>query len=352
MAPKHAISPTAACELEAGNKNAGQLLYRLKHYMKMARVKRHGVLWVAHTRAYWCADVPLSLDQYNRAVKHLIGRGRVESRIMRFAGQPMTHLRLLETPQSSVAPLLHSLVGLVPHSPVGLVPHSSTGVHTGVPTGDYTYGIAASAGVPSGNKTEQEASKMDAATKLAIGGGAKAKDIVALVKGSLRASAKAMAQQPKVTTGQLELLWKQQCAKAYPDRVSVWNGKKGVFLRQLYDKLGAETPLIVVEAIKHWGSFTGLAKVQSGIKHAPTFPEPWYLLQQAEPLLAWWKKQKNPVAEMGNMKSVAAFFAEKGQALVGATPPVQSVAQPPDKCPGGVQTAEELEALFKEVTGG
>ncbi len=65
-----------------------------KNGQSKLRVERDGQQWVAKTREEWCEETGISPKQYRRAFGVLLERGLIESRIMRFKGQPMTHVRI------------------------------------------------------------------------------------------------------------------------------------------------------------------------------------------------------------------------------------------------------------------
>src|SRR5205814_306592 len=59
-------------------------------------VFRGGVFWLAKSAAHWKAEMGLTPKQTYRSTNVLKSRGLIETKVMRFAGNPTTHLRLTE----------------------------------------------------------------------------------------------------------------------------------------------------------------------------------------------------------------------------------------------------------------
>lgn len=59
------------------------------------RVKRDGHLWLAKGRADWWAECRVSPKQADRALAVLEQRGSIEVRLVRFAGAPTKHVRIV-----------------------------------------------------------------------------------------------------------------------------------------------------------------------------------------------------------------------------------------------------------------
>lgn len=85
----------------AGGLVAGSLLSQIVYWSRPAKngksklkVFCKGVYWIAKTREEWCEECCISLKQYKRAIMVLKARGFVVTRIMKFAGTPMTHVHL------------------------------------------------------------------------------------------------------------------------------------------------------------------------------------------------------------------------------------------------------------------
>jgi hypothetical protein len=58
-------------------------------------VQRDGKYWIAKTREEWMEECGITHTQYLRVMPILKSLGLVEVRVMKFGGQPMTHVRLL-----------------------------------------------------------------------------------------------------------------------------------------------------------------------------------------------------------------------------------------------------------------
>lgn len=90
-------SPVAKDVVITGDIRAALLLYRLRYWTGKARIQRDGKFWIAKTRKEWCeVETGLNEYQFRTALGILLDRGLVEKARYRFAGQPMTHLRLTD----------------------------------------------------------------------------------------------------------------------------------------------------------------------------------------------------------------------------------------------------------------
>lgn len=73
----------------------GQILYWLapqKDGSPRARIQKDGRYWIAKARTDWWEEIRISPKQYDRAVKILEEKGFVETRTMRFDGNPVKHI--------------------------------------------------------------------------------------------------------------------------------------------------------------------------------------------------------------------------------------------------------------------
>ncbi|HZL51864.1 MAG TPA: hypothetical protein VFC37_13040 [Terracidiphilus sp.] len=288
--------PLSQCAQKAGGPLAGLLLFRIQHYVGIAKVRRHGFRWVANTRVFWCADTGMSLEQYKRVIKILISRGLVVTKIMRFAGQPMTHIRLGETLHSNDVPghQAHGVPG--PHSSGGPALHSSTGDLTGdlheSETKKSHYALRAFGDI----QGKEEGQKMDSNVKEVIRGDTKAADIVVPVLAGKKANPTALAAQAHVMGGQLEKLWREQVALASPGYHVTWTAKRTGQMKNLANKVGPTIPLVLAYTIANWADFTWYTKNNHSVKKPPTQPEVWFMLMQTEALLNWYQQETKPKA--------------------------------------------------------
>jgi len=88
----------------AGDVVAGNLLAQITYWYQpdrfgktKLRVHRNGVAWIAKTRTAWIGETGLTVAQYRRAISVLKAKGLIETRVFKFAGNPITHLRLLRS---------------------------------------------------------------------------------------------------------------------------------------------------------------------------------------------------------------------------------------------------------------
>lgn len=86
----------------AGDLVAGVLLSQIAYWFGWDRkgrdrltVEREGHRWLAKANAAWWEECRVTEDQARRAVKALSDRGLVETRVWKFNGTPMVHVRLL-----------------------------------------------------------------------------------------------------------------------------------------------------------------------------------------------------------------------------------------------------------------
>ena len=99
-----AVSPVARYAELAGDLMAGVLLAQMVFWAAPGRdgksklkVQKHGHYWIAKTRVEWCRETGLSPRQYRRAYGILLNRELIASKVMRFNGLAMTHVRVLDT---------------------------------------------------------------------------------------------------------------------------------------------------------------------------------------------------------------------------------------------------------------
>jgi len=291
-----AYLPLSQCAQKAGGPLAGLLLFRIQHYLGIAKVQRHGFRWVANTRAFWCADTGMSLKQYKRVIKVLVSKGLVVTKVMRFAGVAMTNIRLAEG-----APV-GGPVGAQPVGPSGGQVDGPSGGHlsTGDLTGDLHesetkkshYALRAFGDI----QGKEEGQKMDSNVKEVIGGDTKAADIVVRVQAGKKVNPTALAAQAHVMGGQLEKLWREQVALASPGYHVTWTAKRTGQMKNLANKVGPTIPLVLAYTIANWADFTWYTKNNHSVKKPPTQPEVWFMLMQTEALLNWYQQETKPKA--------------------------------------------------------
>lgn len=84
----------------AGDLIAGHLFSQIMYWFKPSadgksklRVKKKDGYWLAKSREDWYKEIRISPKQYDRAVKILRDKGLVETKLYRFNGSPMVHIR-------------------------------------------------------------------------------------------------------------------------------------------------------------------------------------------------------------------------------------------------------------------
>lgn len=82
---------------------AGTLLSRIAYWFSPRKdgtprltVQKNGQFWLAKTRTDWKKEIMISEYEYDGAVKILKELGLVETKIFKFNGTPMTHIRIIE----------------------------------------------------------------------------------------------------------------------------------------------------------------------------------------------------------------------------------------------------------------
>ncbi|WP_290756937.1 MULTISPECIES: hypothetical protein [unclassified Exiguobacterium] len=75
----------------------GQIVYwhlPSKDGRSKLRVQKEGKLWLAKGRADWYDEIRITPKQFDRAIKILVEKGFIETRLFKFDGSPMVHIHL------------------------------------------------------------------------------------------------------------------------------------------------------------------------------------------------------------------------------------------------------------------
>ncbi len=79
----------------------GQIVYwhlPSKDGRSKLRVQKEGKLWLAKGRADWYDEIRITPKQFDRAIKVLVEKGFIETRLFKFDGSPMVHIHLHPEP--------------------------------------------------------------------------------------------------------------------------------------------------------------------------------------------------------------------------------------------------------------
>lgn len=80
----------------AGDVVAGILLSQILYWWPRATIQREGQTWIAKASKEWWEECRVTEDQARRSLKALRDRGLVETKVWKFNGTPVTHVRLVE----------------------------------------------------------------------------------------------------------------------------------------------------------------------------------------------------------------------------------------------------------------
>lgn len=269
-----ASSPVARYAEMAGDLIGGLLLSQIAFWSmpgrdgkSKLRIKRDGSWWIAKTRLEWCRETGLSLRQYRRAYRILVDRRLIYSKVMKFAGQPMTHVRLVEGFWSKGP---YPSVQKGPSTKALLTSScTETTVSTYVQIKGATQNVAQlSKGEPVGANPCSTSGQ----TKGKLGHMPKGADILHGF------------HQNKKDPKSLGMFWKSRKSLEYP--VSDLTKKEEGQLKRLQTLLTPETARQVVKlVIDDWVGFAHLTKAQFDLKSVPPVPDIGFVLKYRETAL-------------------------------------------------------------------
>jgi len=256
------------------------------------QVKRDGQYWIAKTQEVWSQECRLSRKQYLRAIAVLKKLGLIETKLYKFAGITMTHLRLVrESLEAKLSALkckledtqctqtAHSVIpkGNNPLSPLGtLLSTENTEENTKRLRGKKLTFLETSEKDKSNSKdgpdkeieTEEEVvtecTSKDAEIYPGVNWFMKAADVV-----------KSISEHKKKQT--LAAVWRRYDFGGYHKPLTM--KELGQF-KQLDKKIGM-TPVILKWVMSNWTKFALEASVQNGLKNGPSQPHVGFLLLYA-----------------------------------------------------------------------
>jgi len=238
------------------------------------RVKRDGQLWIAKTRKEWCCETGLSLEQYKRAITVLKAKGLVETRIMKFNGQPMTHLRLRAEAFDASLAFVRDAIQVEAntlskwcqsHHPSGVSPTTPyTELQTKLQT-ETTF-------------CESPGAVYDHATGNSPGTGKGEQGKMNLSEILKKTEAKKYGDS---STTNLVSHWQRRKAAITGSFQAAMTGKTLGQLKQFRLKIGdAADPAKVIDyAFDNWWEFSKKAEAQCDLKGIPTQPQIGFMLQ-------------------------------------------------------------------------
>lgn len=239
------------------------------------RVHRHGVWWIAKTRAKWMEETGLTLEQYKRALNSLKRKDLIEVRKMRFGGDAISHIRLLHS-------IAGALVGNPPtgwsktHQPVGgsyANQELSTEIQTESTSGSVICGEKATADP---DEDPQKTPGVEAVGEEQIQY-QKEEHSAGFVKGWLMKASEILNRHKAPTTGSLGAYWKSRCALVQGTHQHMLTAKENAQLKQLSKYLGAQTRPVIDYAVNNWWKFASEAGALGGVQ-APGAPHIGFLL--------------------------------------------------------------------------
>jgi hypothetical protein len=267
-----------------GGLTTGILLSQIVYWHKPGKngsskltVMRDGRLWIAKTREKWCDETGLTLEQYKRAINLLKIHGLVELKIMKFNGQPMTHVRLCEEVLKASLDLVSGVkditqMGLEPPSEWSL-PHHSNGV---IPATPYTK-TKAEITAESTSCEQATLAKQQAEKSLEKRPGLRKKaNLVESLKNKEKAKTAAYGDKTEVN---LQSFWRQKVAEVTQELQLSMTMKDLGQLKQIRIALGDQTVSVVGYVIEQWWKFSQQVKAEDGLKSVPTRPQIWFLLK-------------------------------------------------------------------------
>lgn len=243
------------------------------------RVKRDGHLWVAKTREEWCRETGLTLKQYKRAIAILKAKGLVESRVMKFGPNTVTHLRLRAEAFDASLAFVRGIDVEAPNGPTGW---SQTAQLDG-PFGTTPYTVTTT-----GTTTESTCEKPGAVSDHAETGpqppGKGNQGEMNLTEVLKKAEEKKYGDSSKVS---LASLWQRRISALHGSFQPPLTGKTLGQLKQLRVKIGdaAEATKVLDWAFDNWWQFTKKAEAMYNLTGVPTTPVIGFMLQNVQLLV-------------------------------------------------------------------
>lgn len=288
----HPVLLRPECVAAAGDIVTGVLLSQIVYWCLPATdgrskltVQRDGFYWIAKTREQWVEETGLTVNQFRRAMGVLQQKRLVSTKVMKFHGVTMVHLRLLQAiagaePRSGD----HNQSGLVmitnPYrttyntdreydDPFVLASRGSRSAHLAIipRTGKKAEGSTGSIGIKETienvrDRTEPEQDLKQKPTP----------------QGWMMRAADILKRQQSVDHGSLGAYWKSRMATVYGGWQKPLTGKECGQLKQLSKSLGDQTKPIIDYVVNHWGKFASRAGIAAGVSF-PADPHIGFLLK-------------------------------------------------------------------------
>ena len=277
-----------------GDLQVGSLLSQIVYWTRprngktKLRVKRYGEHWIAKTRDEWMDECCLTLAAYKRAVVRLQKLGLIELRVMRFAGRPVTHIRLLAetlfTAMKRVAGAVkEALTGRKRTNRMGeKLPSvrqcwSETDQSFTKTTSSETTNIQKQRAVARPelvhNKSGQENQTKPVAKRERI-------ESVEQRTAAEIAAAKLAVKQTTPARRHLAMLWYGVLSEVQGGRFQKPLGVKSYSQLKRFGKdVGEQAADVLEYAMRNWWAFAHKAKASAGLETCPADPDPGFLLK-------------------------------------------------------------------------
>lgn len=283
----HAVLLHPECVALGGDVVVGTLLSQMVYWSlpgKPQMIMRHGVHWIAKTRAEWMAETGLTLNQYRRAMVVLKTRQLIEVRVMRRSGIAQSHVRLLQP--------LALYCRLSGNHPTGWVettqpkrlykyPHRSTfstATEERSRDSDLANGIANQDSPVRGPSTEGEEHREQEEGSTEQERKEVREEDNTTRRGWMMKAEDVLKAHAAASTGSLGAYWKSRCALVSQDYQHPLTAKQLAQLKQLSKYLGDRTKPVIAYAVEHWWKFASRAGASAGCSF-PADPHIGFLLK-------------------------------------------------------------------------
>ena len=242
-----------------GDLVTGTLLSQLAYWFKpdkdgksKLKIQMDGKLWLAKSREELCAECSMTLDQYRRAIRVLIDKGLVETRVKIFAGRTVAHfwLNIDAVFQASQAGG-SSLDYIGDNAPTGLGDNPSTTLGDHAPTITETVKTTAEITPKHGGQ----------------GASMKVLDI--------------LAKKKEQAAGTATLRWKSNMAQIYGFQKDLTIVEKSQ-LKQVCKIAGDKSYPLIDYVTQNWLKYVNFVKTKMGLNIGPTIPTVGFLLKYAD----------------------------------------------------------------------